>query len=163
MSADSKDEHEWAWEFHKQCDILLHNRLTAYFIGHSFLISAYTSFITSKFDNRVIFAKIICIVGIATAIVWLFVNVAMYSRLEALNQKYLFRRDPNRKKGDFDSVADGAAGTMREVFSFYIRDSIVEKSVPFTPIPIRHYKTFIPYVTPFLFIIVWSVFIYLTN
>lgn len=161
MGASSKDEHEWAWELHKQCDILLHSRLTAYFIGHSFLISAFTAFSVSQNPKSYYFASVICAVGGITAIIWLFVNASMYARLEALNQKYLFRRDRNRPIGHFESIEDGEATKMRDVFTFYIYDSIVTKNVPFTPIPIRFYKTFIPYVTPWIFIIVWVVMFYI--
>ncbi len=159
MAASDKDAHEWAWEFHKQCDSLLHSRLAAYFTGQSFLVTAFIVVVANiqKFHNLVPAA--IAITGLLTAVLWLFVNAAMYSRLEAINQKYLFSKGHDDLQGKFRPIDDGTASVMREVFTFYISNSIAKKIIwlfPLPiPIPLHIYKVFIPYTTPVLFITLW--------
>ncbi|WP_139226233.1 hypothetical protein [Falsiroseomonas stagni] len=157
MAADSKDEHEWAWEFHKQCDALLHSRLAAYFTGQSFLLTSFTLIIINPAHGPKILLYLVAILGLFTGIIWLFVNVAMFARLEALNEKYLFRKNEDRLRVKFKAIENDKAEKMRDVFTFYIRDSIQETNLWFPlPSPLRLYKYFIPYATPFLFVFLWA-------
>lgn len=147
-----KSETEWAWEFHKQCDNLLHSRLAAYFTGQSFLV---TAFVISKsnfmqFGHPTLIA--LCVVGFLTSLLWLFVNVSMYIRLEGLNRRYLFTDSP----GGIGRQSDPSRRIIQSVFTYYIDGSIKGRNlwIPMA-VPVGIYKTFIPYFTPTLFVILW--------
>ena len=156
MAMGDKNQHEWAWELHKQCDLLLHSRLSAYFVGQSFLVTSFVLAVANKCSFHPLVPPLISIVGFLTATMWLFVNAAMYRRLEALNQKYLLRPDAVNKSSAVKPVEDDDARKMREVFTFYNVESLQHgsKIIRFF-LPIHIYKYFIPYFTPILFMTFW--------
>lgn len=97
-----KSDYEWAWEFHKNCDSLLHQRLASFTAAQAMTLAAFTLLTVARFNasgmmemsamriNLLEWARaLLLILGLLTAIMGLAVTAPMLARLEFINNAYL--------------------------------------------------------------------------
>jgi hypothetical protein len=98
-----KTEIEWAWEFHKNCDQLLHQRLASFTLAQSMTLAAFTLLTVARFQgaldpNRVHYVEagryLIALFGLLMAVFGWLVTYPMLERLDYLNNKYLTEEIP---------------------------------------------------------------------
>jgi hypothetical protein len=98
-----KTELEWAWEIHKNCDHLLHQRLAAFTAAQAMTLAAFTLLTVARFNvdpDKIPIARInlleaarvlVLLLGLATALLGMFVAKPMFRRLEYLNDNFLYK------------------------------------------------------------------------
>jgi hypothetical protein len=103
----AKTEIEWIWEFHKNCDQLLHQRLASFTLAQSMTLAAFTLLTVARFQGQVDPCRIpyveaarylVAIFGLLMAVFGWLVTYPMLKRLEHLNKKYLTEKIPVYKE-----------------------------------------------------------------
>jgi hypothetical protein len=95
-----KTEYEWAWELHKNCDNLLHQRLASFTAAQAMTLAAFTLLTVARFnasdkipqgrlDLLETAGMLVLFLGLITAIMGYLVTRPMFKRLEILNIEYL--------------------------------------------------------------------------
>ncbi len=98
-----KTEVEWAWEFHKNCDQLLHQRLASFTAAQSMTLAAFMVLTNARFQpnipaDRLIFIELgrytIDLFGLLMSIFTWIVTSPMVMRLDYLNKYVLANEIP---------------------------------------------------------------------
>jgi hypothetical protein len=150
----SKTDFEWAWEFHKNCDQLLHQRLTAFTATQAMTLAAFTVLTIARFQtgvspDRLVYVDLgrylIAIFGLAMAACGWLVTYPMYRRLQYLNTHYLAKENG--------------------VYKAYIETAVEGMKVPILKFdfPLRTYRRIIPIWLPLSEIVLWVGLMMLTS
>jgi hypothetical protein len=98
-----KTEIEWVWEFHKNCDQLLHQRLASFTLAQSMMLAAFTLLTVARFGSgldpcRAGYVEagryLIALFGLLMAGFGWLVTYPMLKRLDYLNDNYLKKEIP---------------------------------------------------------------------
>ena len=147
-----------AFDIHKNCDQMLHQRLTAFTALQAFAIAAYTTLTIARFQaavpsERIVwfeFSRVSLIAfGIVTAIFGWMVTFPMLVRLRYLNDKYLFT-DPIYKSYMLDAHLDQNYNKL--LLEWPKTDTYLRKKW-------LNYRYVIPILLPLFEISLWSIFL----
>lgn len=154
--SDEKEAIRWAFEIHKNCDSMLHQRLSAFTAIQSFTIAAYTLLTNARFQpsfptERIFYLEFgryaIGAFGISIAVFGWMVTYPMLVRLQYLDENYLTKSDIY-KKYLRDSIDEGVYKMLHN------NKSRISFSVPNIW---KNYRTIIPVWLPVAEIVLWVV------
>lgn len=159
------EEYKWAWEIHKNCDQLLHQRLASFTAAQAMTLAAFTLLTVARFNaaanipvTRLVLLDcsrlFIVAFGLILALFAWFVTLPMLRRLLFLNEYILKRDDLYRRYIDF----------IDNPFSLFDREvSIAPDGSPVLPglkpwdlrFPLTFYRNIIPMWLPLTEVTVW--------
>jgi hypothetical protein len=134
-----KTDLEWAWEFHKNCDQLLHQRLTAFTNTQAMTLAAFTLLTIARFNTAVPAERIgyfeagrvlIAVLGLIMALLGGLVTYPMYRRLQYLNTQFLIDKLPGYREYVITSLDDMRLPLIRLKFPLRVYRSIIPIWLP---------------------------------
>lgn len=155
-----KSEVEWAWEFHKNCDQLLHQRLASFTAAQAMTLAAFMVLTNARFqpglDERVVFIEfgryLIDFFGLAlSGFTWM-VTYPMVKRLDYLNENILFEEIPMYKTYHQKALEDFKIPGWRWIDRALVRFGAPEHERT----PRRFYRNIIPRYLPISEMALWS-------
>jgi hypothetical protein len=115
-SDGTRTELEWAWEIHKNCDQLLHQRLAAFITAQAMTVAGFMTLTIARFQPGLSVERALwidggryalIIFGFVLALAAMAVSWPMYRRLQFLNNQYM------RKLEVFDQYLNHINGPIR--------------------------------------------------
>ncbi len=161
-----KTEVEWAWEFHKNCDQLLHQRLAFFTAAQAMTLAAFMVLTNARFQlgvtpDRIWFIEAgrytLNIFGFMLSVFTWIVTYPMVIRLDYLNETILDIKIPIYQKYHY-----AALETFR-IPGWSIIDPILAR-LGFSPQdrePRRFYRNIIPKILPTVEMLMWAILFWL--
>jgi hypothetical protein len=101
----AKEQRNWVWEIHKNCDQLLHQRLASFTAAQAMTLASFTLLTVARFNadpgkiapSRILLLDIsrvgVTLFGVFLAVTGYLVTYPMVKRLKYLNDKFFFPND----------------------------------------------------------------------
>jgi hypothetical protein len=100
-----KEQRNWIWEIHKNCDQLMHQRLASFMAAQAMTLALFTLLTVARFNAdptkfappRIVLLDIsrlgVTVFGVFLAVGGYLVTYPMRKRLQYLNDKFFFPKD----------------------------------------------------------------------